>query len=223
MRKSKRLKFKLSKVVLILVVLSFFITISFIACRFQLKALLPLDLRYLNPHRFSMIPLMITSGLIALYFLLIKLKEWLKIVGILLSWIIVFFVSIWVGHGLTDKFAYIYLNRNTDSFNELIYKAEKLNVKKISCNLPYGEIKIIDIENNVINDNDLLNKTKELGFRVYKREGNVRISYEFSRWGGYGFYFKVNEYRFEKRTNNREKIKSLVRMSDSVYFYTTVD
>lgn len=213
------LKFITPKWILILAILGLIATIFSIACRIYLKGILPDSLRYYNTQGFVMLFLLGTMGLITLYFLLIKVKAWIKLLSIPFSWILIFFLSTWLGHSMVDSFIKLYYVSHKDSFQELILTAKNDNVCLITNHFAKKDLRIVDCENNEIDNPEIERLVKQIAFRQYRGKTNIIITYEMSMWGGYGFYFSMDKKDKPKTLGPGGETQKWIKLDENVYYF----
>lgn len=214
------IKFITPRLILILAILGLIATIFSIAGRIYLKGILPSSLRFYNTQGFAMLFLLGTIGLITLYFLLIKVKTWIKFLSIPVSWILVFFLSTWLGHSMVNSFTKLYYNSHKDLFQELILTAKSDHVCLITNHFNLEDSKIVDCENNEIDNAEIKRLAKQLAFSQYSGKSNIMITYEMSMWGGYGFYFSMNEKEKPKTLGPGGETQKWIELDENVYFFT---
>jgi hypothetical protein len=216
----KLLKFITPRLILVLAILGLIATILSIAGRIYLKGMLPDFLTNYNTQGYSMLFLLGTIGLISIFFLMLKVKVWIKLLCIPISWILVFFLSTWIGHSMNDSFTTLYYNSHKDTFQELIITARNDSVCFIANSFSRTDLKITDCNKNEIENAEIKKIAKKLGFRQYRGILNVMITYEFSMWGGYGFYFSHEKKEKPQTLGPGGETQKWLRLDENVYYFT---
>ncbi len=206
------------KIVLTLTLVCMIITILSITFRIYLKAYLPGQLGIYNSAGYTMIFVFLTSILIIWYLIILKIKNQLKLIVIPIALILNFLVTIKIGHALSDIGTKSFYKINKEAFNDLIMKSSDNDIKTI-LRFGNGDLKLYNSKKEQI-DNDKIEKlANKLGFQQKAGLDTVIVLYEFSMWGGYGFYFGKDEIDNPKTLNFGGQISKWIEFDKYVYYF----
>lgn len=214
---SKQIKAWHIFIVLLLSTAAIFISIS---CRMQIKAYFPNTLGFYNTMGYAMISYIISLMLSIVFIIKLKYKIWIKLIILPILLYIILWHSIPLGHKYVIPMAKSYYKSNKSDMFNLVNQARSDSICLISKINHQRNLILKDCRNNKVINDRVYKSSKKLGFMSYRGFNNITIIYEFSMWGGYGFYFSSEKKDKPKSIGYGEIAREWIEVDNNVYYFT---
>ncbi len=214
-----RLIFKIRpQILLTLLIVFMIITILSVTFQIFIKVYLPEITGIYNSAIYTLLFVFMTSILIIWYIILLKFNHQIKVLVIPIAIVLNFLITIKLGHAFSDIGTKSFYKINKEIFNDLLLKSSNNDIKTI-LRFGNGDLKLYNSKKELIENNTIEKLSEELGFQQKAGLDTVIFLYEFSMWGGYGFYFTKNEINNPKSLGFGGHISKWAEIDNYVYYF----